>query len=160
MPAKILSTKLFIPPPRKDLVSRPRLLDALRQGSTRKLTLISAPAGYGKTTLLSEWIDLQEMPFGWLSLDQGDNDPDRFLAYLIASLLSIPIDVDDGSTDDFGSIPDNPIEARLIPLINQISLIDGRFALVLDHRTTRLEEELPICYLVYKTSIQRLDVPA
>ena len=92
MPAKILSTKLFIPPPRKDLVSRPRLLDALRQGSTRKLTLISAPAGYGKTTLLSEWIDQQEMPFGWLSLDQGDNDLDRFLAYLIACLLSIPIE--------------------------------------------------------------------
>jgi len=72
VPTKILSTKLYIPPPRKNVVSRPRLLDHLRQGSTSKLALISAPAGYGKTTLLSEWIDQQEMPFGWLSLDQGD----------------------------------------------------------------------------------------
>jgi LuxR family maltose regulon positive regulatory protein len=132
VPAKILSTKLFIPPPRKDLVSRPRLLDALRQGSISKLTMISAPAGYGKTTLLSEWIDLQGMPFGWLSLDSGDNDIDRFQAYLIASLSSIPIDIGEGIIEDFGSKPDNSIEARLIPLINRISLTDGHFALVLD----------------------------
>jgi LuxR family maltose regulon positive regulatory protein len=132
VPANILSTKLFIPPPRKDLVSRPRLIEALRQGSSNKLTLISAPAGYGKTTLLSEWIDLREMPFGWLSLDQGDNNLDRFMAYLYASLSSIPIEVEDGIAEDFGSVQDNPLEELLIPLINQISLTEGHFTLVLD----------------------------
>ena len=132
MPAKILSTKLYIPPPRKDLVSRPRLIEALRQGSSSKLTLISAPAGYGKTTLLNEWIDLREMPFGWLSLDQGDNDLDRFLAYLIASLQSIPIEVTDEITENLGSTQVNPTEELLIPLINQISIFNGQFELVLD----------------------------
>ncbi len=89
----LIKTKLFIPQRHSGLVSRPHLLNKLDQGAQKALTLISAPAGYGKTTLLSEWIDcLQKMespsPWTvcWFSLDQGDNDPIRFLTYLTTAL--------------------------------------------------------------------------
>ena len=85
----ILDTKLYIPPPRPKVVLRPRLIEGLNEGLQRKLTLISAPAGFGKTTLVSEWVNGCEGPAVWLSLDEGDNDPTRFLAYLVAALQTI-----------------------------------------------------------------------
>ncbi len=91
-PYPILQTKLYIPPIRPELVSRPRLIERLNAGlpAGRKLTLISAPAGFGKTTLVSEWVaGCDERPAAWLSLDEGDNDPTRFLAYLVAALQTI-----------------------------------------------------------------------
>src|SRR5262245_46804646 len=103
MSTPILSTKLYIPPPQPNRVPRPRLLERLDDGLHRKLTLISAPAGFGKTTLVSEWLHQKAEggnprqtgfrlpPFraAWLSLDEGDNDPARFLAYLVAALQTI-----------------------------------------------------------------------
>ncbi len=91
MPVPILATKLFIPPPRPGIVLRPRLIERLNEGLSlgRKLTLISAPAGFGKTTLVSEWVAGCEQPVAWLSLDEGDNDPARFLTYLVAALQTI-----------------------------------------------------------------------
>src|ERR671926_337852 len=89
MATPILATKLYIPPPRPNLVLRPRLIERLDAGLHRKLTLISAPAGFGKTTLLSEWVANCERPVVWLSLDQGDADPTRFLLYLAAALQTI-----------------------------------------------------------------------
>ena len=91
MPAPILATKLYIPPPRPEIVLRPRLIERLNEGSVagRKLTLISAPAGFGKTTLVSEWVASCGRPVAWLSLDEGDNDPIRFLTYFIAALQTI-----------------------------------------------------------------------
>ena len=87
----ILATKLYIPPPRPKIVLRPRLIERLNEGlsSGRKLTLISASAGFGKTTLVSEWVAGCERPVAWLSLDEGDNDPTRFLTYLVAALQTI-----------------------------------------------------------------------
>jgi LuxR family maltose regulon positive regulatory protein len=85
----LLSTKLHVPPARSELVSRPRLLERLNAGLDRRLTLISAPAGYGKTRLLSEWVSDLEWPVAWLSVDRGDNDVARFLAYLVAALRSL-----------------------------------------------------------------------
>ncbi len=103
MPVPILATKLYIPPPRPKVVLRPRLIERLNEGLQRKLTLISAPAGFGKTTLVSEWVatlTLNPSPTGrgegvrarvaWLSLDEGDNDPARFLTYLVAALQTLP----------------------------------------------------------------------
>ena len=91
----LLQTKLFIPPVRPELVSRPRLIERLNAGLHRKLTLISAPAGFGKTTLVSEWVDhlrLEsaagrriECRIAWLSLDEADNDPTRFLTRFVAA---------------------------------------------------------------------------
>ena len=91
MSAPILATKLYIPPPRPKIVLRPRLIERLNEGLSagRKLTLISASAGFGKTTLVSEWIAGCERPVAWLSLDEGDNDPARFLTYLVAALQTI-----------------------------------------------------------------------
>ncbi|MCA9905349.1 MAG: AAA family ATPase, partial [Anaerolineae bacterium] len=92
MPTPILATKLYIPPPRPNVVLRPHLLERLNkglrqnQGFGRKLTLISAPAGFGKTTLVSAWVAGFERPAAWLSLDEGDNDPARFFSYVVAAI--------------------------------------------------------------------------
>ena len=89
MSEPLLLTKLYIPPPHVNVVSRPRLIERLNAGIHSKLTLISAPAGFGKTTLVSEWIASCDRPVAWLSLDQGDNDPVRFLTYLISALQKL-----------------------------------------------------------------------
>src|SRR5205823_7247434 len=89
MSTPLLATKLYIPPPRPDAVPRPRLIERLDEGLHRPLTLISAPAGFGKTTLVGEWVAGCGRPVAWLSLDERDNDPARFLAYLIAALQTI-----------------------------------------------------------------------
>ncbi len=89
MSLPILATKLYVPPRRPNVVLRSRLLERLNAGLHRKLTLISAPAGFGKTTLLSEWVADCQRPAAWLSLDAGDNDPVGFLTYLVAALQTI-----------------------------------------------------------------------
>ena len=84
-----LRTKLYLPPRRLTLVARPRLLALLTDGLTRPLTLVSAPAGFGKTTLISEWHDSpagKDFPLAWVSLDNDDNNPYRFLFYIVAGL--------------------------------------------------------------------------
>src|SRR5258705_13864092 len=96
MSTPILATKLYIPPPRPKAVLRPRLIERLTEGLHRKLPLISAPAGFGKTTLVSEWVAGCERPAAWLSLDEGDNDPIRFLTYLVAALQTIAANVGQG----------------------------------------------------------------
>ena len=93
MSIPILATKLYIHPPRTKLVLRPRLVQRLNDGLNGKLTLISAPAGFGKTTLISEWITDCQRPFAWISLDKGDNDPVSFLTYFIAALQTIETDI-------------------------------------------------------------------
>src|SRR5258708_39776254 len=85
----ILATKLYIPPLRPNVVLRPRLIERLNEGLHRKLILISAPAGFGKTTLVSEWLAGGSQPVAWLSLDERENDPARFLTDLIAALQTI-----------------------------------------------------------------------
>jgi LuxR family maltose regulon positive regulatory protein len=129
---QLLATKLFAPSPHPNQVSRPRLLDQLKLGSASKLVLISAPAGYGKTTLLSEWIQQSECPTAWLSLDKQDNDLRRFLSYVIASLGSIQVEVDEQVLDVYKSPQSDHFTTVLIPLINRISASDRRFYLVLD----------------------------
>src|ERR687889_2309158 len=96
MSTPILTTKLYVPPPRPHAVLRPRLTGRLNEALHRKLTLISAPAGFGKTTLLSEWVAGCEKPAAWLSLDEGDNGPTRFVAYLVAPLQTIAPNIGEG----------------------------------------------------------------
>src|SRR5205823_5102662 len=88
-PEPFLTTKLSIPPARSDSVPRPRLIDRLNGVMQRKLTLVSAPAGFGKTTLLSAWCAVAargDLHVAWVSLDASDNDPTRFWSYVIAAL--------------------------------------------------------------------------
>src|SRR5260370_31550062 len=120
----LLATKLYIPPARLHLVSRPRLIERLNRGWRCQLTLISAPAGFGKTTLLSEWCAV--------SLDQRDNDPARFWAYVIAALEKIFPGTGDPALAMLRSAQPVPIEAMLTTLINALTAIPRDFALVLD----------------------------
>jgi len=79
----VITTKLFRPNPRQQTVKRKRLYDVLRQGRTLPLTLVAAPAGWGKSTLVADWLTRDEITAGWVSLDDGDNDPKRFWRYLL-----------------------------------------------------------------------------
>src|SRR4029079_8144475 len=96
MSTLILTTKLYIPPPPPKVVRRPGLVARLNAGLHRKLTLISAPAGFGKTTLISAWIAACDRKVAWLSLDEGDSDPIRFLTYFIAALRTIAPTIGEG----------------------------------------------------------------
>ena len=137
----LLTTKLYVPSPRPDWVSRPRLLEYLDEAlpdpagtSGRKLVLVSAPAGYGKTTLLAEWLEGIQCPVAWLSLDEGDDDASRFLAYLTAALESIPQFPPSLGPDDSEASG----EAQLAALLNRASRLSEPVILVLDdfHRVT------------------------
>ncbi len=129
---QLLTTKFYVPPIRPELVPRPRLIERLNAGLHRKLTLISAAAGFGKTTLVSEWLAGCERPVAWLSLDEEDKDPLRFLAYLIAALQTIAPNLGKGVLSMLQSAPPPPIEAMLTALLNEISTIPNNFVLVLD----------------------------
>jgi len=153
-PYPILQTKLYIPPIRPELVSRPRLIERLNSGLHRKLTVISAPAGFGKTTLVSEWLTSLRLAaakegqiadgIAWLSLDESDNDPARFLVYFIAALQTIeprqesateqePVGViGQGALGALQSAQSPPPEAVLTSLVNEIAAFPDRILLVLD----------------------------
>lgn len=133
-PVPILSPKLQIPPCRPQLVSRERLLEVLNSGIYRKLTLISAPAGYGKTTLLGEWAAQSEWRLAWITLAKEDNDTDRFLTYLITAVQTA--DANSSSLDSIlgarFSLQPMPLDALLAILVNQLSSIGERLVIVLD----------------------------
>jgi LuxR family maltose regulon positive regulatory protein len=134
MSTPILATKLYIPPPRPKIVLRPRLIERLNEGLSLgcKLTLISASAGFGKTTLASEWIAGCERPVAWLSLDEGDNDPTRFLIYLVTALQTIMANIGKDVLRVLQSPQPPSIESILTALINEITTIPDNFIFVLD----------------------------
>ena len=128
----LLSTKLYIPSPRPNAVNRSRLLTRLDVGLFGRLTLVSAPAGFGKTTLVSAWVSGCGRPVAWLSLDAGDNDPTRFLTYLTAAVQTVAPGVGDGVLSALRSPQPPPLEAILIALVNEIAALPTPFILVLD----------------------------
>ena len=131
---KLLKTKLYVPPVRRELVSRPRLIEwlnaDLRPGC--KLTLISAPAGFGKTTMVSAWLSESKCPTAWVSLDAGDNDPVRFFRYVIAALQTIDPQVGQATQGLLQSPQLPPLESMLTVLVNELCSLPGQVALVLD----------------------------
>jgi LuxR family maltose regulon positive regulatory protein len=152
----ILATKLYIPPRRPNAVFRARLVERLNEGLRRQLTVISAAAGFGKTTLISEWVHrnsegraaqqagtsgesghassfaLQPYKVAWLSLDEGDSDPARFLTYLVAALQTIAPNMGEGLLPALSSPQPPPAESILTALLNQIAGLPNPFILVLD----------------------------
>jgi LuxR family maltose regulon positive regulatory protein len=132
MTIPLLATKLFIPTPRPIAVRRSRLIERLNDGLHHKLTLISAPAGFGKTTLLAEWLADCERPAAWLSLDEGDNDLQRFLTYLIAALQTIVANLGQGTLAMLQSPQLPPTESLLTTLVNDIASVPDHFTLVID----------------------------
>jgi LuxR family maltose regulon positive regulatory protein len=150
VPVQLITTKLSVPRRRPDLVPRPRLIERLDEGAQRGLTLISAPAGFGKTTLLSDWSRQSEWPVAWICLNDGDNDPASFLSYLIAAIGTV--------YEGVGAEPlamlrsgSPPIEPVLIMLCNEIAQLPHDFVLVLDDYHV-IENELlheAVSFLLY-----------
>ncbi|MCB9077742.1 MAG: tetratricopeptide repeat protein [Anaerolineaceae bacterium] len=141
MEMPLLQTKFYIPmtrPPdatgglRTGFIPRLRLIDRLNQGLSGKLTLISAPAGFGKTTLVSHWLEQIDRPAAWLALDQDDNDLARFLRYLIAALQTIQPAVGPEVLALLQSSPRPPGRTLLTLLINDLTAIADKSLLVLD----------------------------
>jgi LuxR family maltose regulon positive regulatory protein len=167
MTESILTAKLYIPPPHPNQVPRPRLIERLEEGTRlgRRLTLVSAPAGFGKTTLVSEWARRADRQTVWLSLDEGDNDPVRFLAYLVAALRSIDERIGQSTESLLQSFNMTPsasaspgqtgwLEGPVTALINDVDAAGVKITLVLDdyhliraapvHRVLQLLTEHPL----------------
>lgn len=134
MTTNLLATKLFIPPRRKEIVSRPRLIEKLDAAwqQDKKLTLVSAGAGYGKSTLVTEWLHGIQAKTAWLSLDEADNDPARFLAYFIAALQQVDERIGENTRLMLQSPQPLPPEVVMTSLINEITEAAAPFILVLD----------------------------
>ena len=138
MPAALLETKFYVPRSRRGLVSRLRLSERLDRGTASKLMLVSAPAGFGKTTLLTQWLaagpgaPADKRPAAWLSLDQGDNDPASFWAYVIAALRTTSPGVGENALALLRASGPPPVEVVLTALLNDLAAIAGDIVLVLD----------------------------
>ncbi|RPI28846.1 MAG: hypothetical protein EHM70_16310 [Chloroflexota bacterium] len=132
MTTDLLASKLYFPPHRPNLVQRPHILESLDAGLSGKLTLVSAPTGFGKTTLVSEWIRDCGHPAAWLSLDKNDNDPSRFLIYLIAALQRIDSEI---GVDVRAALQESlspPYEILLTRLISEMERLPEKSIIVLD----------------------------
>lgn len=150
MSAPILTTKLYIPRPRARVVLRPRLYAQLNATPPQKLTLVSAPAGFGKTTLLAEWCNQQRAPIAWLSLEESDSTPARFLAYLVAALQTIFPSIGKSVSAALQAPQPPPTEAILTVLLNELAPIPEHFILVLDdyHLIDSVEVDRALTFLI------------
>jgi LuxR family transcriptional regulator, maltose regulon positive regulatory protein len=131
-PDELLATKLHLPRPPRGFVARPRLVDRLDDGLARELTLICAPAGFGKTSLLADWSQRREQRLGWLSLDVGDNDPVRFWRHTVAALDRARPGVAERVSPLLGPPAPASFEAVTTAVVNELATEDGDALLVLD----------------------------
>ena len=138
VPAPLLETKFYVPRSRHGLVPRPRLSERLDRGAASKLMLVSAPAGFGKTTLLTEWLAAGpagppgQRAVAWLSLDRGDNDPASFWTYVIAALRTAASGVGESALALLQAPQPPPIETVLTVLLNDLGATAAEIVLVLD----------------------------
>ena len=138
MPIALLETKLYVPRSRRGLVLRPRLSERLDRGTASKLVLVSAPAGFGKTTLLTEWLaagpaaPADQRLAAWLSLDRSDNDPASFWAYVVTALRTVAPGVGESALTLLDAPQPPPIETVLTTLLNDLGAVAGEIVLVLD----------------------------
>ncbi len=138
MSTPLLSTKLYFPPDREKYISRGRLIERLnadlweQPAFIRKLTIVSAPAGFGKTTLVTQWLRSENFPCAWLSLDENDNDPRRFLGYLIAAIRQIDPRISNNSWALFDNPQPPPSNVVLTVLVNDIAAQNTALILAID----------------------------
>ncbi len=132
MAIAILATKLAIPSLRAQVVPRTQLIDKLQRGLQQRISLIAAPAGFGKTTLLSAWLQQTSQAKAWLTLDQRDNDPLRFLSYLVAALQTVEPQLGQSVLEALQTAQPAPSEHLLIGLLNEIQAISQPLIVVLD----------------------------
>jgi LuxR family maltose regulon positive regulatory protein len=131
----LVTTKLRIPRMRPNLVARPRLREALAAGEGHALTLVSAPAGFGKTTLLAEWLEARAAggrSVAWVSLDDSDNNPARFLAYLVGALQTVGEGIGEEVVASLRSPQPPPVEEVVGTLINELASLPQEITVVLD----------------------------
>jgi len=128
----LLATKLHLPQPPPGFVARPRLVDRLDEGLARELTLVCAPAGFGKTSLLADWSRRRERLAGWLSLDAGDNDPVRFWRHTIAALDRTRPGLAERVSPLLGPPAPASFESLATAVVNELAAEDGQALLVLD----------------------------
>lgn len=163
MPVPILATKLYIPPPRPNAIQRHGLFARLDDSVLHKrLTLVCAPAGYGKTSLISGWLawnrgkgetaakELSRPGWAWVSLEEADRDPIRFFSYLIAALQTILPGMGQGIVDAFAWPDCPPLDVLLVELLNEINGHSQPFVLVLDdyHVLCSREIDSAVAYLL------------
>ncbi len=156
--ADLLHTKLAPPRPPSGasnggpstLVSRPTLIDRLEAGLARKVTLISAPAGSGKTTLISEWLARQAQPAAWVALDAGDNDPVRFWRYVITACRTFDAALGRSALAALRMSPVSSLEGMLTPFINELAQLSDRLVLILEdyHTITSREVHESLAFLI------------
>jgi LuxR family maltose regulon positive regulatory protein len=132
MSTALLATKFFAPPMPVHGIARPLLTQRLDEGLSRKLTLVCAAAGFGKSTLVSQWAQDCLVPSAWLSLDVDDRDPNRFLEYLVTSLELVSQTVGAGLSAMLRGSPPASAETVLTLLVNQLAKVPGKLVLVLD----------------------------
>lgn len=150
MDTPLLQTKLYIPQPQPNLVPRPRLIERLNEGVSRKLTLIAAPAGFGKTTLVSDWLRQLDLSIAWLALDEGDSEVSRFLTYTIAALQKIDSGLGQTSLSLL-QLSEMPATENVITLlINEIATFTDKIILILDdyHAIQNLEVHKALAFLL------------
>lgn len=128
----LITTKISIPQISPGYIQRPRLTERIHQGVAGPLTLLSAPAGFGKTNLLIEWTQITDLPVAWLNIDTDDNDLNRLSHYLVGTLQTLEPQLGEEPLDFFQSIKSNGIEIGLSLLINEISVLNRHMVLVLD----------------------------
>lgn len=147
MPAPVLPTKLYVPRPRTGAVARPRLLARLEEGPYRKLTVVAAPAGFGKTTLVAAWLAARERTVAWLSLDEADRDPGRLRAYLVAALERACPRADAALLKAAGAASS---DEALAALAHEVAVSCGELVLVLDdfHRLGDPAAEATVAFLL------------
>ena len=134
MTGALLATKLYVPKVRRGLVARPRLMGRMEAGADARLTLVSAPAGFGKTTVLAAWLDeaaAADRSVAWLSLDATDNEPTSFWTYVVTALQRAVPGVGAGALELLAASP-APTELVLTTLLNELAAAPGEVWLVLD----------------------------
>jgi len=146
----MLLTKLHIPSTSEDIVHRAGLFERLNDGLNRKLILISAPAGFGKTTIISDWIHNRRIPTAWFSLDKGDNDPAVFFSYTISGIQNIRKEFGQSALELLKSPKEPNSESITSLLINDILSINQDFLLVFDdfHLISNNEIFVVVTYLL------------
>src|SRR5215211_610134 len=158
MDRQILRAKLYVPRVRPDNVPRERLYGRLDRGVGRELTVVTAPAGFGKTTLLADWSRRTELPVAWVSLDERDDDPVRFLLYVISAIETIHEGFGESSRAFLASLPtQEELEPVLTALSNEILELGSDFVLVLDDyhaiRSETIHEALAFLLLCVSCSV-------
>jgi LuxR family maltose regulon positive regulatory protein len=128
----LLRTKISIPQITSGFVSRPRLIEQVNRGVKGPLTLVAAPAGFGKTQLLIEWSRETDLPIAWLTLDNDDNDLSRFFRYLIGALQTLEGGIGEEALDFYPSSTGGGLEVGMTLLINELSILLKEMVLVLD----------------------------